>query len=48
MSAAVRRTTWRHPLFRQGVADMLGTSLGIGAWGLVTGVAMVKSGMSVP
>lgn len=27
---------------------MLGTSLGIAAWGLVTGVAMVKSGMSVP
>nr|WP_260420088.1 AzlC family ABC transporter permease [Acidovorax soli] len=27
---------------------MAGTSLGIGAWGLVTGVAMVKSGMSVP
>ncbi|MDP4075761.1 AzlC family ABC transporter permease [Acidovorax sp. A1169] len=26
---------------------MAGTSLGIAAWGLVTGVAMVKSGMSV-
>ena len=48
MSAVAQRRTWRHPLFRQGVADMLGTSLGIAAWGLVTGVAMVKSGMSVP
>ena len=38
----------RHPLFRQGVADMLGPAVGVGAWGLVTGVAMVKSGMSVP
>ena len=40
--------TVRHPSFRQGVADMLGTGVGVGAWGLVTGVAMVKSGMSVP
>lgn len=38
----------RHPSYRQGVADMLGPSVGVGAWGLVTGVAMVKSGMSVP
>ena len=27
---------------------MWGPALGVGAWGLVTGVAMVKSGMSVP
>lgn len=27
---------------------MLGIALGIGAWGLVTGVAMVKSGLGVP
>ncbi len=27
---------------------MLAPSLGIAAWGLVTGVAMVKSGLSVP
>ena len=40
--------TVRHPSFRQGVTDMLGTGVGVGAWGLVTGVAMVKSGMSVP
>lgn len=38
---------WRHPAFKLGVKDLSGTSLGIAAWGLVTGVAMVKSGMSV-
>lgn len=42
------RTTLRNPHFRLGVADMVGTGVGVGAWGLVTGVAMVKSGMSVP
>jgi predicted branched-subunit amino acid permease len=40
--------TWRHPEFRRGALDMSGITLGIGAWGLVTGVAMVKSGLSVP
>lgn len=39
---------WRHPEFRRGAADMSGPALGIAAWGLVTGVAMVKSGLSVP
>jgi predicted branched-subunit amino acid permease len=39
---------WRQPSFKAGVDDMLPVSLGIGAWGLVTGVAMVKSGLSVP
>ena len=38
---------WRHPEFRRGARDMVGISLGIGAWGLVTGVAMVKSGMGI-
>ncbi|WP_249937220.1 AzlC family ABC transporter permease [Roseateles sp. DAIF2] len=38
----------RHPEFRQGARDMMGITLGISAWGLVTGVAMVKSGLSVP
>ncbi|WP_367066712.1 AzlC family ABC transporter permease [Oryzisolibacter sp. LB2S] len=38
----------RDPVFRQGAADMLGAGLGVGAWGLVTGVAMVKGGMSTP
>ena len=46
-SAAVRATV-RDPAFRSGVVDMLATCLGIGAWGLVTGVAMVKTGLSVP
>lgn len=39
---------WRHPEFRRGATDISGASLGIAAWGLVTGVAMVKSGLSVP
>ncbi|WP_313083446.1 AzlC family ABC transporter permease [Pulveribacter sp.] len=41
---ALRR--WlRDPWTRLGARDMLGTCLGIAAWGLVTGVAMVKIGM---
>lgn len=39
---------WRHPEFVRGARDMTGISLGIGAWGLVTGIAMVKTGMGVP
>ena len=35
------------PEFRQGARDMLPQAPGIAAWGLMTGVAMVKSGMSV-
>ena len=42
-SASIRR----HPAFREGLRDMAPVALGIGAWGLMTGVAMVKSGMSV-
>ena len=38
----------RHPQYQQGLRDMASLSLGISAWGLVTGVAMVKSGLSVP
>lgn len=37
----------RHPEFKRGAKDMLGITLGISAWGLVTGVAMVKSGLGV-
>ena len=37
----------RLPEFRQGARDMSSVALGTGAWGLMTGVAMVKSGMSV-
>lgn len=42
------RASVRHPQFRAGLRDMSSVSLGIAAWGLVTGVAMVKSGLSVP
>jgi predicted branched-subunit amino acid permease len=37
----------RHPEFRLGARDMFPQAPGIAAWGLMTGVAMVKSGMSV-
>jgi predicted branched-subunit amino acid permease len=45
---ALRGPAWRHPEFRRGAVDMAGIALGIAAWGLVTGVAMVKSGLGVP
>lgn len=38
----------RDPDFRRGARDMLALAPGIGAWGLVTGIAMVKGGLSVP
>ena len=37
-----------NPEFRRGFTDTVAPSLGIAAWGLVTGVAMVKSGLSLP
>lgn len=40
------RSNYTHPEFRRGFQDMLGVAPGIAAWGLMTGVAMVKSGMS--
>ena len=48
MNLQAWRAHARSPLFREGAADMLGAGLGVGAWGLVTGVAMVKGGMSTP
>jgi predicted branched-subunit amino acid permease len=39
---------WRHPQFAQGLRDMTGTALGIGAWGLLTGIAMAKSDLAMP
>lgn len=39
---------WRHPEFSRGAREMLGTAIGIGAWGLITGVAMGKSGLPLP
>lgn len=38
----------RHPAFREGMKATSAVAPGIAAWGLMTGVAMVKSGMSVP
>lgn len=40
------RAQRNHPEFRKGASDMLSVAPGIAAWGLMTGVAMVKSGMS--
>lgn len=37
----------RHPAFGAGARDMAAVAPGIAAWGLMTGVAMVKSGMGV-
>lgn len=39
---------WSDGAFRQGAVDMLKVTPGVCAWGLVTGVAMVKSGMDLP
>ena len=47
-AATAAAPVWRHPEFRHGAREMVGIALGIGAWGLVTGVAMVKSGLEVP
>ena len=38
---------WRHPEFRRGALEMSGIAVGIAAWGLITGVAMVNSGLPV-
>jgi predicted branched-subunit amino acid permease len=37
----------RHPEFKVGMRDMLPQATGLAAWGLMTGVAMLKSDMSV-
>lgn len=37
----------RHPQFREGIQSSSSVAPGIAAWGLMTGVAMIKSGMSV-
>lgn len=41
------RSVRAHPAFREGMRATSGVAPGIAAWGLMTGVAMVKSGMSV-
>jgi len=38
----------RQPAFEVGVREMLATAPGIAAWGLVTGVAMMKGGIPLP
>ena len=43
---AQARSWWLHPAFRRGIREMAAVSPGLAAWGLMTGVAMVKSGMS--
>jgi predicted branched-subunit amino acid permease len=48
MSQALAPPIWRHPEFARGSRDMVGVSFGIAAWGLVTGVAMAKSGLPLP
>jgi predicted branched-subunit amino acid permease len=40
------RSHYRHAEFRQGALDSLAVAPGIAAWGLMTGVAMMNSGMS--
>jgi predicted branched-subunit amino acid permease len=46
------RSVWNDPAWRaefnRGLRDMLPAYPGIFAWGLVTGVAMVKSGLAIP
>ena len=37
-----------HPEFRRGARELALVSPGMGAWGVVTGVAMVKAGLTVP
>jgi predicted branched-subunit amino acid permease len=41
------RSVHSHPEFRQGMRATAAVAPGIAAWGLMTGVAMVNSGMSV-
>ena len=41
-----QRSHYRHPEFRQGAVDALAAAPGLAAWGLMTGVAMMNSGMS--
>src|SRR5437868_9951600 len=38
----------RRPLFREGARDAVPMAIGIGAWGIVAGVAMAKSEMGIP
>jgi predicted branched-subunit amino acid permease len=46
-AAANWRALLRDPNLRAGAADMFSVSIGVAAWGLVTGVALVKGGLSL-
>jgi predicted branched-subunit amino acid permease len=37
----------RHPEYRRGLTDMIVIAPGLASWGLMTGVAMINSGMSL-
>ena len=41
------RNHYTHPEFKVGLRDFLRPAPGIAAWGLMTGVAMVKSGIGL-
>ncbi len=41
------KAVFRHPEFRVGFNDLAAVAPGIAAWGLMSGVAMVKSGLSL-
>jgi predicted branched-subunit amino acid permease len=43
----IKTALWKHNEFMQGARDMLPVAPGIAAWGLMTGVAMMKSGLSL-
>ena len=43
----LQRSTYSHPAFVAGAREMLSVAPGMAAWGLMTGVAMVKSGLSL-
>lgn len=43
--SATRVPLWKHPEFRVGVRDLAVVAPGLAAWGVMTGVAIVKTGM---
>ena len=38
---------YKHPEFKIGMRELAPQALGIAAWGLMTGVSMVKAGMGL-
>lgn len=41
------RQLLQHPEYQRGMRDMVSVAPGLAAWGMMTGVAMIKSGMSL-